>query len=266
MKPLLALLALIFLAAPCFASDWQEDWQLANNDEAAVRLPMPEDNLPPPADDTPKDFRYLEGAPGCASQLYGGYRVKVIEGAGLRVAASYLGRQGNLMRFEVAVDNEGAKPVDVTPTLLTLQLLPKGEVKAENPDALAAKLATTGNFSNGLSNFFLAMSMPNSSVSTGEAYTIAGTTHVRMSSPNYVNQYWRQQQQIQRNAQLQAEAAARGQAVSLSAMRGNTVQPGDTNSGAVYFSTWKRKEAFILHISVGSHTFAFPFSDRDCAN
>lgn len=259
------LASLLFLAQPALASDWVEDFTLADNSGAEIRLPEAEDALPVPQEG-PQDFRYLEGQPGCSSQLYAGYRLKVIEGAGLRVAACYLGRQGNLMRFEVAVDNEGVKPVDVSPACMTLQLLPKGELKAENPDALAGRVANAGSFGIGLSNFFLAMSAPTSTTTTGEARTIGNTTYMTASTPNYANQYLMQQQAIMRNQQIRAQAAARGQAVSASALRGYTVQPGDTNAGAVYFSTWKRKEAFVLHVVIGNNTFDFPFCDRDIAN
>jgi hypothetical protein len=210
-----------------------------------------------------------EGA-GCAHQFLNGRKIKTLTADDISVSVSIVDT-GKYFRADIAILNTSTANINVLPGTFTIQeTAPKEKVLASVDvgkiihsaqrrmawgNALAGMGAgmqrqqtTTNTTTDGTVNV-------NSSDGTYASGTYSGTSTSTTSAPDYAAQARTNEAIRQRNALLAIQSSQ----LSDSALRSNTVPPGQTVSGCVFFERKGKATSIVLLGPIGEKVFKFPF-------
>jgi hypothetical protein len=206
----------------------------------------------------------------CAHQFVNGRKIKILTTDGITVSVSMLDT-GKYFRADIAILNTSTANFDVLPSTFTIQeTAPKEKVlayvdvgkiihsaqrKMAWGNALTGmgagmqrRQTTTDTTSSGTVSV-------NSSDGTYASGTYNGSSTSTTSAPDYAAQARANEAIRQRNAVLAIQSSQ----LSDSALRSNTVPPGQTVSGCVFFERKGKATSVVLSAPIGEKVFKFPF-------
>lgn len=211
-----------------------------------------------------------EGA-GCTHQFVNGHKIKILSADGITVSVSMLDT-GKYFRADVGVLNTSSASLDVLPMNFSLEetapkdkmlayvdvgkIIRSAQTRMAWANALSAAGAgmqrqqtTTETTSNGTVNVY-------GSDGTNANGTYNGTSTSTTSSPDYAAQARADEAIRERNAVLAMQS---GQ-LSSAALRSNTLSPGQSIGGFVFFQRKGKGTSLLLSMPVGDKVFKFPFA------
>lgn len=223
----------------------------------------------------------VESKNTCTQEILDGNFVQTISNKNLCVSA-LLFDTGRRYRIDVCVRNQGNKPIEVYPHNVALTLKGKKDLpmKYINSDKLASSIVRWAKFEAGMSDMANAMNEFNASqrrvyntayVNTSGTIwgwrngfdTYSGTATVTMSSPDY-GAIMRAQRKTEidniKNMNLVQAAQLGASQIRELALKANTVRPGNSISGTVFFARKSVARAADVHVSIGKEKLTFSFA------
>jgi hypothetical protein len=223
-----------------------------------------------------------EEGKNCVFQYIDGFKYKTLTADGVTITVSLAG--GNkYTRVAVSVTNTGEKPIDVLPVGMTLDVdQPKPKRLAlVSPEQIAKSVEHSAHWANALNSMGAAMATKQTTSQTDTTGTVNssgnvsvygsdggsangsyngngtynGTSATTTSSPDYAAQARARDNIAQRNAAVAGVEATLAQ----TSLRSNTVLPGKTVRGYVYFQFDKHTDAQHLTMPIGQTNYLFPF-------
>ncbi len=203
-----------------------------------------------------------EEGKNCVFRYIDGFKYKTLTADGAIITVS-LAIGSKYSRIDVSVTNTGEKPIDVLPPGMTLDVdQPKPKRLAfVSPEQIAKSVEHSAHWANALNSMGGAMATKQGSdgSSANGSYngngTYNGTSTTTTSSPDYAAQARARDNIAQRNAAVAGVEASLAQ----TSLRSNTVLPGKTVRGYVYFQFDKHTDAQHLTIPIGQTNYVFPF-------
>jgi len=189
-----------------------------------------------------------------------GLEIVMLGQDGLTVKVALTGREPRQVAL-VTVTNQTGQRIELLPSRMTLDLVePKHKTfRYLDPDALAAKVRQVSPWI----YIFGAMAMMGTQTSWtsgtvgGQRVNLSTTTHDQAA-----------EDRVRNDIEMEEERkAAEASNIQREGLRENTLLPGESVAGAVYFAApkgyegdyEKRKLETVLRIPVGDYVFEFPF-------
>lgn len=223
----------------------------------------------------------VESKNTCTQEILDGNFVQTISNKNLCVSA-LLFDTGRRYRIDVCIRNRGNKPIEVYPHNIALTLKGKKDLSMKyiNADKLASSIVRWAKFEAGMSDMASAMNEFNASqrrvyntayVNTSGTIwgwrngfdTFSGSATITMSSPDYgAIMRARRQSEINnvKNMNLVQAAQMGASQIRELALKANTLRPGDSLSGTVFFARKSVARAADVHVSVGKDKLNFSFA------
>lgn len=217
----------------------------------------------------------------CTQEILEGNFVQTKSTKNLCVSA-LLFDTGRRYRVDVCVRNRGSKAFEIYPHNVALTLTGKKDLpmKYINADKLASSIVRWARFEAGMSEMANAMNEFNASqrrvyntayVNTSGTIwgwrngydTYSGTATVTMSSPDYgaiMRASRKSEIDNVRNMNLVQAAQMGASQIRELALKGNTVHPGSSLSGTVFFVRKSVARAADVHVNVGKEKMTFSFA------
>jgi hypothetical protein len=222
-----------------------------------------------------------EEGKNCVFQYIDGFKYKTLTADGATITVSLA--VGKYSRVAVSVTNTGEKPIDVLPLEMTLDVdQPKPKRLAfVSPEQIAKSVEHSAHWANALNAMGGAMATKQTTSQTDTSGTVNssgnvsvygsdgssangsyngngtynGTSTNTTSSPDYAAQARARDNIAQRNAAVAGVEAN----LSQTSLRSNTVLPGKTVRGYVYFQFDKHTDAQHLTIPISQTNYVFSF-------
>ena len=210
-----------------------------------------------------------EGA-GCAHQFLNGRKIKTLTADDISVSVSMVDT-GKYFRADIAILNTSIGNFDVLPGTFTIQeTAPKEKVLASvDVGKIIHSAQRRMAWGNALAGMGAGMQRQQTTTNTTSAGTVdvnssdgtyasgtySGTSTSTTSAPDYAAQARTNEAIRQRNAVLAIQSSQ----LSDSALRSNTVPPGQTVSGCVFFERKGKATSIVLSAPIGEKVFKFPF-------
>jgi len=207
---------------------------------------------------------------GCTHQFLNGRKVKIIAVDGVTVSAS-LTDTGKHFRAEIAVANTSTTNFDVLPANFSIEeTAPKQKTLAyEDVGKLIHSAEKRMAWANAFTAAGAGMQRQQSTTNTTNYGTVnvnssdgsyangtyTGTSTSTTSTPDYAAQASANAAIRQRNALLAVQSSQ----VSEAALRSNTVVPGQSVGGSVFFQRKGKAKQVVLIVPLGDKLFQFPF-------
>ena len=207
--------------------------------------------------------------PNCSAALSDGRTVRMIRANGLAVLAAIWDNGSKTQAF-VGIKNNTIASVDVRPESFQLVVAaPKYRMLAyQDPDQMAKSIRRSAGWKAGLTSGLGGMAQKQStSTSTTDGNvtvsgpngtasgTYNGTTMTTSSQPDYEAR----QRSADKANQIRAEANNAVNNLQSTALRANTIFPGQQMIGAVFFQHERHIQEATLTVVVGNDSFVIPF-------
>ena len=206
----------------------------------------------------------------CSHTYQGGQVVKTISDGGYSISVT-AEDTGKYLKFNLVVNNDHGATADLMPaSIWAKQTEPKEkELKAQSVEKMEHSLNRRTAWANGFTGFAGGMASQQSTTNTTSSGTVSaygsdgsyangsyqGTSTSTSSTPDYAAQE-RAREQIAMNRQRAANAEQYLESVAL---RANTLSPGQSTRGAVYFQRGPKNGIVQIGIPIGNTVYQFPF-------
>jgi hypothetical protein len=219
---------------------------------------------------TPPKVVVCEENSGCSHQYIDGQKFKILTTANSVVIVALLMGE-HYMRAEVSVSNNAQTSVDLLPDQMLLEVVspkPK-ELPFVSPDQIAKSVGHRAAWANILNGMGGAMATQQTTTETSSSGTVNssssdgvytngtynGSSTSTTSIPDYAAQARANERIRERNA---AVASLRSSLVQTS-LKANSVMPGQSVRGYVYFEREKHATSLKLTIPIAGTLYEFPF-------
>jgi hypothetical protein len=206
----------------------------------------------------------------CSHAYQGGQFVETISDSGYSISLT-AHDTGKYLKVDLVVNNDHGSTVDLMPaSIWAKQTEPKEkELKAQSVEKMEHSLNRRTAWANGFTGFAGGMARQQSTTDTTSSGTVSaygsdgsyangsyqGTSTSTTSAPDYAAQE-RAREQIAMNRQRAANAEQYLEGVAL---RANTLAPGQSTRGAVYFQRGPKNGIVQIGIPIGNTLYQFPF-------
>jgi hypothetical protein len=200
-----------------------------------------------------REVRWKDGTENADSMVVEGREVKMITDANLTVSATLIVRKHWIPHVLITVNNTSTERFLVDPADWTLEVIsPKARTLAsKDPDQLAKSIGRRTAFANAVGQAGAGMATTQSTVRDSNGKTATVTT------PDY----GAQQRAANTARANEEEATSVADYINKSSLRANTVLPGKSVMGIVWFED-KAYEDVLLKVKIAGTTYEFPFSKK----
>ncbi len=219
-------------------------------------------------------FRYKQGDPSAYQEYVNGNLYRTIHANGITVGVMF-SEAPKAFRASVAVFvDEGALPHDILPQNITLSIIEprQKELRPKNPAKIIASINRTERWASAFDQMGANMQTQQATtrsstngqvdVSDNRGTTATGTYNSNTASVTTVPDYEARRAAAMRTASRHIEASSAADYVNQAALRANTVKPGQSVDGIVWFDKdgllKKKGTAMVIRVPVDDMVFEFP--------
>jgi len=213
-------------------------------------------------------IRWQDSSPQASQFWLEGYRVRTLTADGVTVGALImLGKKDCIV--VVAVMNQGNQQIDVIPSAITLGdvLKPQKPFPAIDPNKFAERISKSARRDaiwSVMASMFLTSQSQSSTSGTvaGQIGPVPVTGTYNESTTTTRPNAALQDLAIQKGQQDIASAETQAARVLAYALRANTIRPGESIKGNVYYSFGKLPKEMVLRVPIREKVFELPFYNK----